>query len=297
MNEKIEFPGGPDAKKLGRRLMIIVCLSIAVFISVVTFFSSINIIQDGTVGVVRRFGEITETITPGGWNVRLSWIHDVEIFDVRTREATMQFNAYSVDAQNIRGQISIQYRLNPGAVQYVAREFGTLEQLESMIHAMFNQQILNTIASRTATYLIEQMYLVEGEVHGRILPNESNFHITVTNIALEGLQFSDAFRQAVDARIVAREHQEQTRIEVETERLRADLALEVARLEGEAVVVAAEAEARAIQVMLEVWDDLTFDVREIMLRQLAIEVWDGVLPNVIGGGDFNFILDNFGVIE
>ena len=267
------------------------------FIGVVTFFSSINIIQDGTVGVVRRFGEITETITPGGWNVRLSWIHDVEIFDVRTREATMQFNAYSVDAQNIRGQISIQYRLNPGAVQYVAREFGSLEQLESMIHAMFNQQILNTIASRTATYLIEQMYLVEGEVHGRILPNEGNFHITVTNIALEGLQFSDAFRQAVDARIVAREHQEQTRIEVETERLRADLALEVARLEGEAVVVAAEAEARAIQVMLEVWDDLTFDVREIMLRQLAIEVWDGVLPNVIGGGDFNFILDNFGGME
>jgi len=293
--EFTEVKGSKNSgKKLGKILAILVCLGLAALIGVITFFSSINIIQDGTVGVVRRFGEITETITPGGWNVRLSWIHDVEIFDVRTREARMEFNAYSVDAQNIRGQISIQYRLNPGAVQFVAREFGSLEQLESMIHAMFNQQILNTISSRTATYLIEQMYLVEGEVHGRILPNESNFHITVTNIALEGLQFSDAFRQAVDARIVAREHQEQTRIEVETERLRADLALEVARLEGEAVVVAAEADARAIQVMLEVWDDLTTDVRDIMLRQLAIEVWDGVLPNVIGGGDFSFILDNFG---
>ena len=289
--------GGGGKKKEAKpaiKIGILVCLLIAGLIGAVTFFSSINIIQDGTVGVVRRFGQITETITPGGWNVRLSWIHDVQIFDIRTREATMDFNAYSVDAQNIRGQISIQYRLNPGAVQLVAREFGTLEQLESMIHAMFNQQILNTISSRTATYLIEQMYLVEGEVHGRILPNESNFHITVTNIALEGLQFSDAFRAAVDQRIVAREHQEQTRIEVETERLRADLALEVARLEGEAVVVGAEADARAIQVMLEVWDDLTTDVRDIMLRQLAIEVWDGVLPNVVGGGDFSFILDNFG---
>jgi len=286
--------GKKKEEKLGRKLGILFCLALAALIGLITFFSSINIIQDGTVGVVRRFGEITETITPGGWNVRLSWIHDVQIFDIRTREATMDFNAYSVDAQNIRGQISIQYRLNPAAVQHVTREFGTLEQLESMIHAMFSQQILNTIASRTATYLIEQMYLVEGEVRERILPNEPNFHITVTNIALEGLQFSDAFRQAVDQRIVAREHQEQTRIEVETERLRADLALEVARLEGEAVVVAAEADARAIQVMLEVWDDLTTDVRDIMLRQLAIEVWDGVLPNVIGGGDFSFILDNFG---
>ncbi|MCL2399728.1 MAG: SPFH domain-containing protein [Defluviitaleaceae bacterium] len=289
-----EIKGGKGRKNYGRRIAILICLSLAALIGITTFFSSVNIIQDGTVGVVRRFGEITETITPGGWNVRLSWIHDVEIFDVRTREATMQFNAYSVDAQNIRGQMSIQYRLNPGTVQSVAREFGTLEQLESMIHAMFNQQILNTIASRTATYLIEQMYLVEGEVHGRILPNEANFHITVTNIALEGLQFSDAFRHAVDQRIVAREHQEQTRIEVETERLRADLALEVARLEGEAVVVAAEADARAVGVMLEVWDDLTADVREIMLRQLAIESWDGSLPNVVGSGEFSFILDNFG---
>ena len=290
----VEIKRGGGGKKTGKKITALTCLAIIAAIALATFVSSINIIQDGTVGVVRRFGEITETITPGGWNVRLSWIHDVQIFDIRIREANMEFNAYSVDAQNIRGQISIQYRLLPGAVQLVAREFGTLEQLESMINAMFSQQILNTIASRTATYLIEQMYLVEGEVHSRILPNESNFHITVTNIALEGLQFSDAFRQAVDARIVAREHQEQTRIEVETERLRADLALEVARLEGEAVVVAAEADARAIQVMLEVWDELTTDVRDIMLRQLAIEVWDGALPNVVGGGDFSFILDNFG---
>jgi len=265
-------------------------------IAVATFFGSINIVQDGTVAVVRRFGEITETLTPGGLNVRLSWIHNVETFDVRTREADIQFNAYSVDAQNVRGQISIQYRLNPGAAAQVAREFGTLEQLESMIHAMFNQQILNTIASRTATYLIEQMYLIEGELHERIIPLQNDFHITVTNIALEGLQFSDAFRQAVDSRIVAREFQEQTRVEVETERLRAQLELDVARLQGEAIVVAAEADAQAIRVMLEAWDDLAMDVREIMLRQLAIEVWDGVLPRVVvnGGeeGAFSLILDS-----
>jgi len=290
-----------SVKKAG---IIAAALFIA-FIAIVTFLTSINIVQDGTVVVVRRFGEITETLTPGGFNLRLSWIHTTETFDVRTREADIQFNAYSVDAQNVRGQISIQYRLNPGAAAQVAREFGTLNQLESMIFAMFNQQILNTIASRTATYLIEQMYLIEGELHERIMPQQDAFHIIVTNIALEGLQFSDAFRQAVDSRIVAREFQEQTRVEVETERLRAQLELDVARLQGEAIVVAAEADAQAIivmagadaeaiRIMLEVWDDLMMDVREIMLRQLAIEVWDGVLPRVVVSGaddTFSLILD------
>ena len=287
-------PKKPDVVNFKKRKVSMagasVIMIILLVITLIVFITSINIIQDGTVGVVRRFGYITETITPGGWNMRLSLIHDVEIFDVRTREASMEFSAYSIDAQNVRGLISIQYRLNPATVQQVAREFGTLEQLEGMIHAMFNQQILNTISARTATYLVEQMYLIESEVRERILPNEANFHITVTNIALEGLQFSESFRQAVDQRVVAREYQEQTRIEVETDRLRAQLALDVARLEGEAVVVAAEADARAIQVMLEVWDELAIEVREIMIQQLAIERWDGSLPQVVGG-EFGLIID------
>jgi len=282
-----------DVNRFTRRIVTLVLIAVALLIMLVTFFTSINIIQDGTIGVVRQFGEITETITPGGWNMRLSWIHDVEIFDVRTREADMEFSAYSIDAQNISGRMSIQYRLSPGSAQYVAREFGTLEELESMIHAMFNQMILNTISARTATYLVEQMYKIESELSTRIYDEQERFHITVTNIALEGLQFSDAFRAAVDQRIVAREYQEQTRIEIETERLRAQLRLDVARLEGEAVVVAAEADAQAILAMLEVWGDLGPEVRELGLRQLAIETWDGILPQVISGGDFSLILDNF----
>ena len=290
--ERREIMSKGDAK-FTKRIVTLVLIALATVIGLVTFFSSINIIQDGTVGVVRQFGRITETITPGGWNMRLSWVHDVEIFDVRTREAEIGFSAYSVDAQNISGRMSIQYRLNPATVQLVAREFGTLEQLESMIHAMFNQQILNTISARTATYLVERMYLIESELLERILPQQENFHITVTNIALEGLQFSDAFRAAVDQRIVAREYQEQTRIEIETERLRAQLSLDVARLEGEAVVVAAEADAQAILAMLEVWGDLGPEVRELGLRQLAIETWNGILPQVVSGGDFSLILENF----
>jgi regulator of protease activity HflC (stomatin/prohibitin superfamily) len=281
-----------------RTFIIIGLLSVVLVVLLPSFVASVNIIEDGTVGVVRRFGRITETINPGGWNIRWSWWHTVAVYDIRTREANLDFNAYSIDAQNVRGQISIQYRINPASVQLISREFGTLEDLESMVHAMFSNYILNTIASRTATYLIESIYLINGEIWDNIIPSQERFHVTVTNVALEGLQFSDAFRAAVDQRIVAREHQEQTRIEVETERLRAELALEVSRLEGEAVVVAAEADARAIEAMLQVWDDLTTDIREIMLRQLAIEVWDGALPRVIvnsgDGGDFSLILDLFG---
>jgi len=281
---------------MGSKIAIVLWSVVLVVILVVgiTFVTSINIVSDGTVVVVRRFGEIRETLTPGGFNIRWSWWHDVETFDIRTREANIDFNAYSIDAQNVRGQVSIQYRINPGSVQFIAREFGTLEQLESMIYAMFNQQILNTIASRDAMYMIESMYQVNGDIQNMILPHQESFHIIITNVALEGLQFSEAFRHAVDQRIVANQHQEQVRIEVETQRLQAELELDVARLQGEAVVVAAEADARALEVLMEIWTDLSGDVREIMLRQQALEVWDGVLPHtLVTSDDFGLILNSF----
>jgi len=83
----------------GARLGIFAFLAIALIVGIITFFSSINIIQEGTVGVVRRFGVVTETITPGGLNMRFSWIHSVERFDVRMREADLHFAANTADAQ------------------------------------------------------------------------------------------------------------------------------------------------------------------------------------------------------
>jgi regulator of protease activity HflC (stomatin/prohibitin superfamily) len=271
-----------------------ITIILALIIAAVTAFSSINIIQDGTVGVVRRFGEIQETITPGGWNMRLSWIHDVEIFDVRVQEVDLRVNAYSIDAQNIRGHVSIQYRINPGAVEQIARQFGAVHVLEGMLHAMLLQEVQNVFALKTAMELVEQRAVLSGEIWDRLRLLQDNFHVTITNVALEDLTFTQAFRDAVDQRVVADQRLMQAQIDAETARVQAQLALDVARLEAEAVLVAARVDAEALQIMQEAWGDLGSEVREIMLRQLAIEAWDGVLPQVISGGDgFSLILDSF----
>ena len=70
-----------------RNLGVISLIVVLAIVAVITFFASVNIVQDGTVVVVRRFGEITETLTPGGFNLRFAWIHTTETFDVRVREA------------------------------------------------------------------------------------------------------------------------------------------------------------------------------------------------------------------
>ena len=285
--------------KTGKRLAavtILVTLLLGAVILFITWISSINFIEDGTVGVVRRFGEITEVITPGGWNVRWSWWHSIEIYDVRIQEVDLVINTYTRDAQNIQGRVSIQYHIIAGAASEIAREFGPLDQLESMLHAMLITATQDTFALKTAMELVEHRAELPGEIFGRVRPLQSNFHVMVTNVAIEELQFTDAFRQAVDQRVVADQRLMQAEIDAETARVQAQLALDVARLEAEAVLVAARADAESLVIMQEAWGELGTEVRSVMIQQLAIEVWDGVLPRVVVSGDsgFSLILDAFG---
>jgi len=282
--------------KTGITVVLLTVTVIALSILGITFLASINIIQDGTIGVVRRFGSITETISPGGWNIRWSWWHSVDIYDVRTREADLRFNAYSVDAQNVRGQVSIQYRLNPGSVQLIAREFGTLEDLESMLESAFLHEVQNVFALKPAMELVEHRAGLSAEIWDRLRPLQQSFHIQITNVALEGMEFSQAFRDAVDQRIVADQRLRQAELDAQRDLVNAQRDLDVTRLQGQEIVVMAEADAESIRIRLDAWDDLVPEIRDIMLRQLAIESWDGALPRVVvNSGDdreFSLILDS-----
>jgi regulator of protease activity HflC (stomatin/prohibitin superfamily) len=277
-----------------KKLSILSALLVLAFIAVVTFFSSINIIQTGQVGVVRLFGNVTEILTPGGLNVRLSWFYTVDIYDVTVREVDIEFRAYSIDAQGVNGQVSIQYQINGGSAMVVAEQFGNMQNLEHRLHAMLLQETQNVFALKSAMELVEQRAYLSQEIWNRITTLQNNFHITITNVAIEGMTFSHSFELAVEQRAVADQLLRQSELDAARDMVYAQRALDVARLEAEAVLVAVQADAEALAIMQEAWGDLGSEVREIMLRQLAIEAWDGVLPQVISGGEFSLILDSIG---
>jgi regulator of protease activity HflC (stomatin/prohibitin superfamily) len=181
-------------------------------------------------------------------------------------------------------------------VQLIAREFGTLEDLESMLESAFLHEVQNVFALKPAMELVEHRAGLSGEIWDRLRPLQYSFHIQITNVALEGMEFSQAFREAVDQRIVADKRLRQAELDAQRDLVNAQRDLDVTRLQGQEIIVMAEADAESIRIRLEAWDDLVPEIRDIMLRQLAIESWDGTLPRVVvSGGDdreFSLILDS-----
>ena len=263
--------------------IIFVVISAMVLMTVIP---SIFTVQTGEMIAVRQFGVVREAVSPG-IHFRLWFIHSRERFDVRVREVDLDFATYSIDAQSVRGQVSIQYQLNPHAVVTVTEQFGRLDMLESRLHAMLLQEIQNVFALSPAMQLVENRAYLSQDIRKRLDGIADQFHVTITAVALEHLQFSTAFEYAVEQRLIAEQERDRALVF-------ANQQLEVARLEAQAVTVRARADAEALEIMQQAWGDLGEAVREIMLRQLAIESWDGVLPQVVSGSEFSLILDSLG---
>jgi regulator of protease activity HflC (stomatin/prohibitin superfamily) len=274
------------AKKRGSAIRgigaVITLIAIAMLISLP---SSIYIINTGEVGVVRYLGEAREVLTPGP-HVRLWFTHTVDRYDIRTREITDIFEAYSRDAQVVSGILTVQYNIQPDNALSIARQYGTVEILEQRIRATIVERAKSVFSDKGAMVIVETRAGLSSEVEARIRPMLVPYMIDMTLCALEDISFSSAFEDAVEEKMQA--EQAQLRAEYDRERalIIADQQLEVSKKEAEAVIERARGDAEALRIMQGAWGSLALEVRDAMLRQLFYESWDGVMPRtyVEGGG-------------
>ncbi|MCL2226852.1 MAG: SPFH domain-containing protein [Oscillospiraceae bacterium] len=260
---------------------------------------SLRIVQQEHVAVVRRLGVAHEVLYPGA-HLRFWFLDSLERFDVTIQDSEMYFSAHSTDAQNVFGQVSIQYRINVENTMDIIRQFATMRQLQDRLYPALLQETQNVFAMKNAMDLVQQRANLGPEIWNRLMPIASQFHVTITNVALENMSFSEEFERAIDRVAVADQELRRSELDAARDLVYANRDLEVTRISGQelvvqaeaeaaAMIVQAEAEAQALIILQNVWDDLTPSVREVMLRQQAIDTWNGVLPRVVGEG-FDLIL-------
>jgi len=273
---------------------IITVLAISIMAIFVMTGCSITTVQEGTVVVQRRWGEIETVLTPG-FNIRNWFTTDVQTVDLTVQQVDLSFVAYSIDAQPIRGNITILYYVNIDGVEEMVRRFVDNQQLEQRLQGAFQQEIQNVIASMAAMELVEHRATLGGEITNRLRYLQSDFFITIERVNLEELVFSQAFEQAVEQRMIM----EQQALMAVFERERAEeLARQrqaVAEIEAQAIIALAEAAAEELRILQDQWDYGSEKALNAILRYRMIAVWDGVLPRVIVAGDtpmdIGFIVD------
>jgi regulator of protease activity HflC (stomatin/prohibitin superfamily) len=269
-----------------------------IFIIVPSVFTA----RTGEVIAVRRLGVVAETVAPG-LHFRFWLINDLIRYDVTVRQISFAFEAYSSDAQNVKGEVSIQYQINADQVVSIAENIGGVFDLEMILSRIMMQEVQNVIAQKRAMELVETRAELSGEifrtlttaVSGGVTGSDRQLHVTITAVAMESLEFSQAFEAAVEMRMVAEQAMMQAEFERDRAIVLAEQQREVAVIEAEAVLVKARADGEALKIMQDAWGDLADTVKDAMLRQQFFETWDGILPSVMTGDQMSIIMDGVSI--
>jgi len=235
---------------------------------IICLFGCIKSVPTGHTGIVTTFGKVEDYTYEAGVHFTSPFIQVVKI-DNRTQKQTVDLGVFSSDIQEVNVKYSINYSIDKANAQNLYRTVG-LSYYETVIEPKVAESVKNIMAKYTAENLISSRSEVAKEIENMLAASLASYNINVISTAIEDIDFTDAFTDAVEAKQVA----EQNKIKAQTE---ADTKVIQAEADAQVKLIEAQATAEANEL-------LDVSLTEDILQKQAIEKWDGKMPTVISDG-------------
>jgi regulator of protease activity HflC (stomatin/prohibitin superfamily) len=253
-------------------------------------------VDQGERGVMLRNGAITGVSEPG-LGFKLPIIERVIDIDIRSRaELYENVLAYSRDQQTAGLTISVNYRVPADQVVSVYENFGGVEQLRSRV---LDRQVMdetkNVFGRFNAATAIQERSRLVAEVQEAI-QNAVSGPIIIESVQIENIDFSDAYEQSIEQRMLAEVEVQRVQQNAERERVQAEIAVIQAEAQAQARIAQATAEAEATRLAGEA-EAYAIRARGNALLDnpnliylISAERWNGQLPqSMIPDGTLPFI--------
>lgn len=232
------------------------------------------VVPAGERGVLMRFGAVQERILEEGMHPLVPLVNSVKLLSVRVQSFTTDTEAASRDLQDVAAQVALNWHLDPLVVNQVYQRIGGVNQITtSVIRPAIEDSIKAVLASFTAEQLVTERSQVKEAIGQLLTQRLAHYNLLLDDVDLLQVDFSERFREAVEAKQVA--EQEAKRAEFESIR---------AQRQADARVYLARGQAQAQQL-------LQAGLTPEILQHEAIEKWNGHLPLVVGQdavGRFDF---------
>ncbi len=264
------------AVKLGysknkRALVGGITLAVIMILALIIIPKSIHTVDTGEVAVVKVLGE-AKGIRTAGTHFDFWLTNTYQIYDAKVQNIDIQASSYSSDAQTMNAQMTLQYQIMGEKVMDIAAQYGSLEILQNRIQSIAIEKAKSVLSSYKAMDIISQRANMSPAVEEAIKEAVgTEYFVNITTVVLTNIDFSDAFEQAVEEKMIA----EQNKLKAEYEN---ETIVAKAKAEAEAKLTAAKAEAEANKALEE-------SLTDKILQEMYLTKWDGKLPSVMTGTD------------
>ncbi len=257
----------------------------------------IAIVPTGHTGILTTFGKVEDVTLEAGLHIKAP-VQEVVAMDNRTQKRMLDLKCFSSDIQEVSIKYSINYQIQKSNAQTIYKTIGQ-NYYEVVMDPRIQEAVRSVIANYTAESLIEQREVLSQQITAILIDELGTYNIEVVNTAIEDMDFSDAFTQAVEDKQVAQQQllkakteQEQLTMEQEAQAQRQEIAAEAeaniaiiqANADKEVLKIQADAAEYAGQKDAAVNEALAKSLTDVLLQYYEIKQWDGKLPEYLVSG-------------
>lgn len=261
-------------------------------------------VPTGHTGVITTFGKVEDNTFDAGMNLKAPWQKVVNM-DNRVQKANTSLACFSSDIQEVTITYTLNYQIDKENAQEIYRSVGTA-YYDTVIVPNITEAVKVVTAQYTAEQLVGSRAELAEAIDVVLSENLAKYNIQVVSTAIEDMDFTDAFTNAVEAKQVAAQNKLQAEIEqtqkvmeqeaaaqmsviqanaaAETAKIQAEAELEVTKIQADAAEYAGQKDAAVNKAIAD-------SITDKLLQYYYIQQWSGELPNTyVGSEDVSTII-------
>jgi regulator of protease activity HflC (stomatin/prohibitin superfamily) len=244
-------------------------------------------VDEGYRGVALRNGAVIGTAEPG-LGFKMPIIDSVVDISIQS-QAQMYENVmvYSRDQQTAGLALSVNYRFSADQVETIYREYGGESGVISrLLDRQVLEEVKNVFGKFNAVTAIQERERLAAEVQMAIQKAVIG-PIIVESVQVENIDFSDAYENSIEQRMLAEVEVQRVQQNAEREKVQAEIKVIQAQADADARVAQATAEAEAITLTgnaeasaIRARGDALRD-NPALIDLVQAERWNGALPTTM----------------
>jgi regulator of protease activity HflC (stomatin/prohibitin superfamily) len=237
-------------------------------------FASWYIVDQGERAVVLRLGATVGEAGPGP-HFKVPWVDSVRLITVQNQNRRYQaLEAYSRDQQPANLTVSVTFVVSDASAIY--QQYGDLDgAVMRLIDPRVMSETKSIFGQYDAVRAIQERVALNEDFSAAVTSAITG-PITIISVQIENIDFSEAYEQSVEQRMLAQVEIQRREQNLRTTEVEAQIARTRAEGEAEAIRLRGEAEASAISARAEA---LRMNADLVQLQ--AVEKWDGKLPTTM----------------
>ena len=272
----------PSRSILGSNKLKIIAGIVTFIVIILIMSESAVVVQAGHRGVVLYVGAVENRVLGEGLHFIIPFAEQVIQLEVRTLKFQADASAASNDLQEVATVIALNYHVDPSKANIIYQQLGA-DYTNRIIAPTIQESVKASVAKFNAEQLITQRETAKATIAQAIRNTLSSRDILVENVFITDFQFSQAFANQVESKVVAFQKYLTEQNNLKAIQVVANQTVVRAQAQARANVANATGESQAIRLITE-------QLRQSpqYLQWKAIGRWDGQMPFALGSGGFPF---------